>query len=60
MIIAFDLPSAEKRDNFVKNLFSNGVLCNPTGNKSIRIRPNLNLTMDEANMAIEKIRGNKC
>jgi len=60
MILAFDLPNTEKRDNFVKNLFLNGVLCNPTGEKSIRIRPNLNLTMDEANIAIEKIRGNKC
>jgi L-lysine 6-transaminase len=60
LIIAFDLPDTEKRNNFVNNLFLDGVLCNPTGKRSIRIRPNLSLTMQEAEMAIEKIRGNKC
>tara|TARA_R100000008_G_C3584577_1_gene171217 strand:+ start:1813 stop:2976 length:1164 start_codon:yes stop_codon:yes gene_type:complete len=60
LIIAFDLPDTEKRNNFVNNLFLDGVLCNPTGKRSIRIRPSLSLTMQEAELAIEKIRGNKC
>ena len=60
MIIAFDLSSAEERDNFVKNLFLEGVICNPTGEKSVRLRPNLNLTIPEADLAIEIIRGIKC
>ena len=56
MIIAFDLESSNKRDQLVKDLFNNGLLCNPTGKKSIRLRPNLALTKTDAEKAIEKIK----
>ena len=60
LIIAFDLPSTDERDSFVQGLFQEGVICNATGEKSVRLRPNLNLTMPEADLAIERIRGLKC
>lgn len=40
-LIAFDLENRIKRDSFVKNLKENGVLCNPTREKTIRFRPHL-------------------
>ena len=43
-LIAFDLASQEKRDKFYLDLYNEGMLCNPTGEKSIRLRPHLTVT----------------
>jgi L-lysine 6-transaminase len=56
LIIGFDLTNSEKRDTMVKNMYDNGMICNPTGLKSIRFRPNLNLQIDEADLAIDIVK----
>ena len=55
LIIGFDLEDTQSRNKFVKDLYDVGLLCNSTGRRSIRLRPNLNLTLEEAELAIEKI-----
>ena len=57
LIIGFDLPNAEKRDILVEDLYKNGLICNKTGNKSIRLRPNLSLKSAETAHALDIIRG---
>ena len=41
LIIGFDLTTPEKRDTLVQALYKNGLICNSTGARSIRLRPNL-------------------
>ena len=57
LIIGFDLPNAEKRDILVEDLYKNGLICNKTGEKSIRLRPNLNLKDEETVHALDIIKG---
>ena len=57
LIIGFDLQNQSNRDILVNNLFNNGLICNKTGTKSIRLRPNLNLSKEEADKALEIIKG---
>ena len=57
LLIAFDLPTTEKRDQMIKNAFSHGAMALPCGEKSIRIRPHLDITsaaMDHAIQIFEK------
>ena len=56
LIIGFDLPNAKKRDILVEDLYKNGLICNKTGEKSVRLRPNLNLSEQEASHALEIIK----
>jgi len=53
LIIGFDLSNTQKRNMFVKESYKNGLICNTTGKKSIRLRPNLNLCDSETMKAIE-------
>ncbi len=46
-LIAFDFESKEERDGFVKRCYDKKFLCNPTGEKSIRMRPNMAVTENE-------------
>lgn len=55
MLIAFDLPSTDARNKFVKLLKASGILCNPTGHRSIRLRPNLATNMSEATLGVKFI-----
>ena len=48
-LFAFDLKNKIERDNLVNKLFSYGVLVNPTRENSIRLRPNLNTSLQEIN-----------
>lgn len=50
-MIAFDLPTTEDRDNFYTRLNEN-VLCLKCGNRSIRFRPHLTFTKEDADYAI--------
>ncbi|MBL18416.1 MAG: hypothetical protein CMC82_01110 [Flavobacteriaceae bacterium] len=52
LIMGFDLPDKERRDIFVRECYKNGLICNTTGERSIRLRPNLNLNDSEADQAI--------
>jgi len=54
-LIAFDFESQEKRDEFVKNCFDNKLLINKAGEKTVRLRPNLALTKEEAKLFLERI-----
>jgi len=46
-LIAFDFDTQEERDKFVSSAYTNKLLLNPTGEKTIRLRPNLAFTDDE-------------
>ena len=55
LMIAFDLESKEKRDKFYLRLKKCGMLCNPTGERSIRLRPHLATTVSEATLGVKLI-----
>ena len=57
LIIGFDLSSSQKRDILVEKLYKNGLICNKTGTKSIRLRPNLNLNKHEVDHALQIFKG---
>ncbi len=46
-LIAFDFESRQVRDEFIAKCLANRFLCNPTGEKSVRIRPNMAVTPSE-------------
>ena len=48
LIIGFDLKDAETRDKFMEVLYNKGMICNSTGERSIRLRPNLCLSSSDA------------
>ena len=52
LIMAFDIDEEEKFKNFVKKTKSYGMIFNSSGNKTVRLRPNLNLNEQEANKAL--------
>ena len=53
LLIAFDFETKEKRDFFTKACFDNKLICNGTGERAVRIRPNLAITTHEMNLAAE-------
>jgi len=53
---AFDLRSKSERDAFIKRLHQNGLLMLGCGERSVRFRPPLNLSMSEMNEGISIIR----
>jgi len=55
LIIAFDFEGKSQRDNFVRGVIENNMLCNPTGEKTIRLRPNLCVTEEEIEHALSII-----
>ena len=56
LIVGFDLTSPEKRDILVKNAYKNGLVCNSTGLKSVRLRPSLSVDDDDIQAAIKIIK----
>lgn len=48
LIIGFDLKDTETRNRFMKRLYDKGMICNSTGQRSIRLRPNLALSSEDA------------
>ena len=55
LLFAFDFKEKSQRDIFVKELIDNKMLCNPTRDKTIRLRPNLCVTADEVDHALSII-----
>ncbi|UIR55361.1 L-lysine 6-transaminase [Sphingobacterium sp. SRCM116780] len=53
LFIAFDFPNEEERDQFIKNAFANKLLLLGCGERSIRFRPHLNVSIEELDKAIE-------
>jgi L-lysine 6-transaminase len=56
LLIAFDLPDGEKRDEFHRGLFAAGLLAIRCGERSIRFRPALDLPVSAIGAAIELLR----
>jgi len=55
-LIAFDMDTEHERDRFCEKAFENGLLVNPTGELSVRMRPNLAITTQEAFTCTEIIK----
>lgn len=55
LIMAFDLVNTKERDELVSKLYQNGLICNKTGEKSVRLRPNLAISYDEIEQFISII-----
>ncbi|MGE3063560.1 MAG: L-lysine 6-transaminase [bacterium] len=53
LLIAFDLSDSAKRDRMFDKLFENGLFAIKCGEKSIRFRPPLNLSKEEADRGVE-------
>jgi len=53
LLIAFNLENSEKRDRMFDKLFENGLFTIKCGEKSIRFRPPLNLSKEEALKGVE-------
>lgn len=51
LLVAFDFPDKTKRDHFMKSLVTHGMICNPTRDHTIRLRPNLCVTVAEVDHA---------
>lgn len=52
---AFDLPTTELRNAFLKQAYANGILLVGSGSKSVRFRPALNITEDLVSQGMERI-----
>ena len=55
LLFAFDFPDNRARNLFVKNLVKNQMLCNPTRELTVRLRPNLFVTKNEIDHAVSII-----
>ena len=55
-MLAFDLPSREQRDEFHAGLFDLGLLALRCGERSIRFRPVLDISMGLCRQALALIR----
>jgi L-lysine 6-transaminase len=56
LMVAFDLPAPEQREQFYRGLYERGVLAIRSGQRSIRFRPALDISPDIVQDALEKIR----
>lgn len=56
LLVAFDFKTKNARDAFFHNAFSNRFLCNKTRDKTIRFRPNLNLSYEEVKEALRIVK----
>jgi len=55
LFAAFDLPSQTERDILINKLMENKMMILPSGDKSIRFRPHLNVLEADLNLALEII-----
>ena len=55
LMIAFDLPTPEDRDAVIARAYEERLLLLPCGTRSIRLRPHLSLTTDEAEALIQRL-----
>lgn len=56
LLVAFDLATPEEQEQFAKKAFKNGLMFNKTRDKTIRLRPNLNVSSKETQEAIKVIK----
>lgn len=55
LMTAFDLPTGEQRDAAIAAMMQNDVMVLSSGHRSVRFRPALNLSMDEAAEGIKRM-----
>ena len=55
-LMAFDFDTPERCDRFWRTMIEKRLLCNKTRDKTIRFRPNLNLSSGEAAQAIDVVK----
>lgn len=55
-LIAFDFSSKKQRDDFVSGAYKKNLLVNPTGERSVRLRPNLAFTDNEMDDLLHKVK----
>ena len=55
LLIACDFETQEMRDLFVNQLFEKGMICNPTGEHTVRFRPPLTVSEKEVHHALDII-----
>ena len=55
LIVGFDLKDTTTRNRFMDVLYNKGMICNSTGERSIRLRPNLCVTSDDVDKACKLI-----
>jgi L-lysine 6-transaminase len=55
LMAAFDLPTGEQRDAAIKAMMANDVMVLASGHTSVRFRPPLNLSMEEAAEGIRRM-----
>ena len=55
LIVGFDLENGKKRKRFMENCKELGFICNPTGEISVRLRPNLAVSENEILESLEII-----
>jgi len=55
LLFAFDFENETLRNNFTKQLFENKMLCNKSGPRTVRFRPNLSVSIFEIDKAIDII-----
>lgn len=53
LLIAFDLPTPSDRDQIMKKIFDHGAMTLSCGERSIRLRPHLDITKNEVDHAIQ-------
>lgn len=51
-LLAFDLPTTQVRDDFLKRCLRRGVFATYTGTRTVRLRPHLITTQEDANDAV--------
>ena len=56
LCFAFDFDSKSIRDKFVNCLWKNKMLCNKSGNCTVRFRPNLAISESEIDKALKIIK----
>ncbi len=55
LFCAFDMPSKEARNAFLKSAYDNGLLLVGSGTRSVRFRPPLNLSQQLVDLGMERI-----
>lgn len=56
LFIAFDFESEDVRSSFIKRCFEHKLILLACGEKSVRLRPHLNISLEDANKTIEIIK----
>ena len=56
LLVAFDFGTNKEQDHFARKAFENNLIFNKTRDKTIRLRPNLNVSSEEVRKAVEIVR----